>query len=60
MTDTNIAYAQRRAAAYRITLYENVGDKHTILFACQAESLDHAKEQALNAYPAARITTIKG
>lgn len=44
---------------YRVTLYENVGDTHTIVFDCWADDMDHAKEQAINAYPDARITNVR-
>lgn len=46
---------------YRVTLHEDRGDKHTIVFDCHAEDGDHAAEQALNAYPNGEVinTTIK-
>ena len=36
---------------YRVMLHEEPGDKFQIVFDCQAESDDHAVEQAENAYP---------
>jgi hypothetical protein len=36
---------------FRVTLHEEKGDKHTIVFDCQAEDAEHAYEQAENAYP---------
>jgi hypothetical protein len=36
---------------YRVTLHEEKGDKHFIVFDCWAEDDDHAAEQAINAYP---------
>jgi hypothetical protein len=36
---------------YRVTLHEEPGDKFSIVFDCYAADLDHAAEQAENAYP---------
>ena len=43
---------------YRVTLHEEKGDKHFIVFDCQAEDIDHAEEQALDAYPEGEIFNI--
>ena len=40
---------------FRVTLKEDKGDKFTIVFDCQAEDVDHADEQAMNAYPDGEI-----
>lgn len=40
---------------YRVTLFEERGDKFTIVFDCYAEDDDHAAEQAEIAYPACEI-----
>jgi hypothetical protein len=40
---------------YRVSLYEDKGDKFTLFFECWAEDNDHAEEQALNAYPNGEI-----
>ena len=40
---------------YRVTLHEDKGDKFTIVFDCWADDIDHADEQALNAYPNGEI-----
>lgn len=41
---------------FRVILLETPTDHHPIAFDCQAEDKEHAQEQALNAYPTARIT----
>lgn len=41
--------------SYRVTLHEDVGDKLTIAFDCQAECDDHAAELAEKAYPGCEI-----
>lgn len=38
---------------FRVSLKEEPGDKHQIIFECHAEDEDHAFDQAQNAYPAA-------
>ena len=43
---------------FRVTMHEEVGDKFTIVFDCDAEDDDHAEEQALNAYPLGQIINI--
>lgn len=43
---------------YRVTLHEMPDDLHTIEFLCQAEDSDHAREQALNAYPAGKVVAV--
>ena len=43
---------------YIVTLKEELGDKFTIVFECQADDADHAEEQTLNAYPSAEIVNI--
>ena len=43
---------------YRVTLREELGDKHLIVFDCQAEDADHAAEQALDAYPDGEVFNI--
>ena len=40
---------------YRVTLHEDKGDKFQIVFDCWADDIDHAHEQALNAYPNGEI-----
>lgn len=40
---------------YRVTLHEERGDKHLIVFDCLAEDSDHADDQANNAYPLCEI-----
>ena len=40
---------------YRVSLHEDKGDKFTLYFYCWAEDIDHAEEQALNAYPNGEI-----
>lgn len=42
---------------YRVMLHEEKGDKFQIAFDCQAESDDHAVEQAENAYPNGEIVS---
>lgn len=41
---------------YRVSLHEEKGDKHQIVFWCWADDEDHAEEQALNAYPTGEVT----
>lgn len=36
---------------YRVSLYEEPGDRFTLLFDCFAENCEHALEQAKKAYP---------
>jgi hypothetical protein len=36
---------------YRVSLHEDKGDKHQLVFWCWADDEEHAEEQALNAYP---------
>ena len=43
---------------YQITLYEEKGNKFTIVFECFAEDDYHAEEQTINAYPNAEIQSI--
>jgi len=38
-----------------VSLHEDKGDKFTLFFECWAEDVDHAEEQALNAYPNGEI-----
>lgn len=40
---------------YRVTLFEEPGDRVTIVFDCYAEDADHAAEQAENAYPGCEV-----
>ena len=40
---------------YRVTLFEETGDKLLIVFDCMAEDDNHAEEQAINAYPTGDI-----
>lgn len=47
--------SKKELKSYRVTLKENKGDKFTIVFDCQAEDVDHADEQAMNAYPDGEI-----
>lgn len=41
---------------YRLTLYEEKGDQHQIVFECDAEDAAHASEQAESAYPNCEVT----
>lgn len=43
---------------YHVSLEEDVGDTFTIGFACYAEDIDHAEEQAENAYPNSVIKNV--
>ena len=43
---------------YRVSLYEETGDKFLIMFDCMAEDDDHAAEQAMNAYPTGDIFNV--
>ena len=36
---------------WRVSLYEDKNDRFTIIFECDAEDVNHAYEQALDAYP---------
>lgn len=40
---------------YRVSLYEDPGDKFKIIFNCMATDADHADEQAMNMYPGCEI-----
>jgi hypothetical protein len=40
---------------FTVSLHEDKGDKHTIIFECQAEDADHAAEQAMDAYPRGEV-----
>ena len=40
---------------YRVSLHEDAGDKHQIVFWCWAEDEEHAEEQARSAYPNCRV-----
>ena len=44
--------------SYLISLHEDKGDKFVMFFECWADDEDHAEEQALNAYPCAKIVHI--
>lgn len=44
--------------SYRVTLHEEKGDRLKLFFDCSAEDIDHAEEQALNAYPCGEIIQI--
>lgn len=44
--------------SFRVCLFEDSEAKGTIIFDCQAEDVDHASEQALNAYPQGRVENI--
>lgn len=43
---------------FRVTLHEEKGDKFSIVFDCWADDIDHAEEQALNAYPCGEVINI--
>lgn len=43
---------------YRVSLREQPGDLFTIHFDCSADDIDHAEEQALNAYPGCEIVLV--
>lgn len=40
---------------FRVTLHEEPGDKHQIVFDCKATDADHAAEQAENAHPGGEV-----
>jgi hypothetical protein len=42
---------------FRVILREDLAYDHTLTFECWAEDRDHAKEQALNAYPRGKVLT---
>jgi hypothetical protein len=43
---------------YRVSLWETKDDEQPIVFDCWAEDFDHAKEQALDAYPEGEIIVV--
>ena len=43
---------------FLVTLHEDRGDKFTLFFECWADDIDHAEEQALNAYPNGEIINV--
>ena len=43
---------------YRVSVYEDKGDKHTLDFYCLASDECHAEEQALDAYPNGEVRHI--
>lgn len=43
---------------YRVSLYEEPGDKFLLMFDCHADDADHAEEQAENAYPGCEIRLV--
>jgi hypothetical protein len=43
---------------FLVTLHEDKGDKFTLFFECWADDIDHAEEQALNAYPNGEIINV--
>ena len=44
--------------SFLVTLHEDKGDKFTLFFECWADDIDHAEEQALNAYPNGEIINV--
>ena len=50
--------ATQRLSAYRVTLFDEPGDKCRMHFDCMAECADHAEEQAESAYPDCVIENI--
>lgn len=44
--------------SYQVTLLQEEGDAEPIAFDCYAQNDDHAKEQALDAYPEGRVTQV--
>ena len=44
--------------SYIVTLHEEVGDKFTLVFNCEAEDTEHAAEQAEDAYPGCEVINV--
>ena len=52
--------SEEKLTLYRVTLHEEKGDKHFLVFDCYADDADHADDQASIMYPNAEILhTIK-
>ena len=41
--------------AFQLTLHEQPGDRFRLMFQCHAIDIDHAEEQARNAYPGCEL-----
>lgn len=52
-------FMPNRLRPYRVTLNEDPDDSFAIFFDCMADDMDHAVEQAENAYPGCRIVCTK-
>lgn len=52
-----LTFGEHKLVPFTVSLHEERGDKHQIVFECWAEDADHACDQAENAYPHGEILT---